>query len=66
MNDIDNLPLSAFMPHHPSDDPHAPFTAKRGKANNNCNKKIELFEVVEALETAVSYTHLTLPTNLRV
>ena len=51
MNDIDKLPLSAFMPHHPSDDPHAPFTAKRGKANNNCNKKIKLFEVVEALET---------------
>ena len=51
MNDIDNLPLSAFMPHHPSDNPHAPFTAKRGKANNNCNKKIELFEVIEAIET---------------
>ena len=39
MKDIDNLPLSAFMPHHPSDDPHAPFTAKAGKKNNNCNKK---------------------------
>ncbi len=51
MKDIDNLPLSAFMPHHPSDDPHAPFTAKAGKKNNNCNKKIKLFEVVEALET---------------
>ena len=41
MKDIDNLPLSAFMPHHPSDDPHAPFTAKAGKKNNNCNKKIQ-------------------------
>ena len=51
MNDIDNLPLSAFMPHHPSDNPHAPFTAKAGKTNKNYNKKIELFEVVEALET---------------
>jgi metal-sulfur cluster biosynthetic enzyme len=51
MKDIDNLPLSAFMPHHPSDDPHAPFTAKAGKKNNNCNKKIQLFEVVDALET---------------
>ena len=51
MKDIDNLQLSAFMPHHPSDDPHAPFTAKAGKKNNNCNKKIQLFEVVDALET---------------
>ena len=51
MKDIDNLPLSAFMPHHPSDDHHAPFTAKAGKKNNNCNKKIQLFEVVDALET---------------
>jgi FeS assembly SUF system protein len=51
MKDIDNLPLSAFMPHHPSDNPHAPFTAKAGKKNNNCNKKIQLFEVVDALET---------------
>ena len=51
MKDIDNLPLSAFMPHHPSGNPHAPFTAKAGKKNNNCNKKIQLFEVVDALET---------------
>jgi len=51
MNDIDNLPLSAFMPHHPSDNPHAPFTAKAGKKNNNCIKKIQLLEVVDALET---------------
>ena len=51
MNDIDNLPLSAFMPHHPSDNPHAPFTAKAGKKNNNCNKKIELDTIISALET---------------
>ena len=51
MNDIDNLPLSAFMPHHPSDDPHAPFTAKAGKKNNNCEKKIELDSIISALET---------------
>ena len=51
MNDIDNLPLSAFMPHHPSDNPHAPFTAKAGKKNNNCNKKIELDSIISALET---------------
>ena len=51
MNDIDNLPLSAFMPHHPSDNPHAPFTAKAGKKYNNCNKKIELDSIISALET---------------
>ena len=51
MNDIDNLPLSAFMPHHPSDNPHAPFTAKAGKKNNNCEKKIELDSIISALET---------------
>ena len=51
MNDLDNLPLSAFMPHHPSDNPHAPFTAKAGKKNNNCNKKIELDSIISALET---------------
>ena len=51
MNDIDNLPLSAFMPRHPSDNPHAPFTAKAGKKNNNCNKKIELDSIISALET---------------
>ena len=51
MKDIDNLPLSAFMPHHPSDNPHAPFTAKAGKKNNNCNKKIELDSIISALET---------------
>ena len=51
MNDTDNLPLSAFMPHHPSDDPHTPFTAKAGKKNNNCNKKIELDDIISSLET---------------
>ena len=51
MNDIDNLPLSAFMPHHPSDDPHAPFIAKAGKKNNNCDKKIELVNIISAIET---------------
>ena len=51
MNDIDNLPLSAFMPHHPSNDPHAPFTAKAGKKNNNCNKKIVLDDIISSLET---------------
>ena len=67
MSDSENLPLSAFMPHHPSSDPHAPFTAKAGKKNNICARKIELSEVIKCIETiydpeTVSYTHLTLPT----
>ena len=31
MNSDDKLPLSAFMPNHPSLDPHAPFIATAGK-----------------------------------
>ena len=51
MSDSENLPLSAFMPHHPSSDPHAPFTAKAGKKNNTCTRKIELLEVIKCIET---------------
>ena len=51
MSDSENLPLSAFMPHHPSSDPHAPFTAKAGKKNNACSRKIELSEVIKFIET---------------
>ena len=51
MSDSENLPLSAFMPHHPSSDPHAPFTAKAGKENNKCTRKIELSEVKKCIET---------------
>ena len=51
MSDSKNLPLSAFMPHHPSSDPHAPFTAKAGKKNNICTRKIELLEVIKCIET---------------
>ena len=51
MDQTKKLPLSAFMPQHPSSNPHAPFTATAGKKNNDCKKKIELFEVIEALET---------------
>ena len=51
MSDSENLPLSAFMPHHPSSDPHAPFTAKAGKKNNICARKIELSEVKKCIET---------------
>ena len=51
MGDSENLPLSAFMPHHPSSDPHATFTAKAGKKNNICARKIELSEVKKCIET---------------
>ena len=51
MSDSENLPLSAFMPHHPSSDSHAPFTAKAGKKNNICARKIELSEVIKCIET---------------
>ena len=51
MSDSENLPLSAFMPHHPSSDPHAPFTAKAGKKNNICARKIEISEVIKCIET---------------
>ena len=51
MNSDDKLPLSAFMPHHPSTDPHAPFIAKAGKKNNISTKLINKSEVVESLKT---------------
>ena len=51
MSNSENLPLSAFMPHHPSSDPHTPFTAKAGKKNNACSRKINLSEVVKCIET---------------
>ena len=51
MDDSENLPLSAFMPHHPSSDPHVPFTAKAGKKNNSCVRKIERSEVINFIET---------------
>ena len=51
MSDIEKLPLSAFMPHHPSSDPHVPFTAKAGKKNNSFVRKIEHSEVINFIET---------------
>ena len=50
MNNNDNLPLSAFMPHNFSSDSVAPFTAKAGKQNQKCNKKIEKLEIIEAVK----------------
>ena len=51
MNSDDKLPLSAFMPHHPSSDPYAPFIAKAGKKNNRSIKLINKIEIVESLKT---------------
>ena len=51
MKDSEKLPLSAIMPNHPSSDPHAPFTAKAGKKNNICARRIELSEVIKCIET---------------
>ena len=51
MNSDDKLPLSAFMPHHPSSDPHAPFIATAGKKNNSSTRIIEKSEIVESLKT---------------
>ena len=51
MNSNDELPLSAFMPHHPSSDPHAPFIAKAGKKNNRPSRLINKSEIVESLKT---------------
>ena len=56
MNETEKLPLSAFMPHHPSSNPHAPFTATAGKKNKDLKKKIELSQVISALETCLLYT----------
>ena len=51
MSNSARLPLSAFMPHYPCSDPHAPFIAKEGKKNNACNREIELSEVLNFIET---------------
>ena len=51
MNSDDKLPLSAFMPNHPSLDPHAPFIATAGKKNISSTRIIEKSEIVECLKT---------------
>ena len=51
MNSDDKLPLSAFMPHHPSLDPHAPFIATAGKKNISSTRIVEKSEIVESLKT---------------
>ena len=51
MNNDDKLPLSAFMPHHPSSNPHAPFIATAGKKNTRPTRLIDKNEIVENLKT---------------
>ena len=51
MNSDDKLPLSAFMPHHPCSNPHAPFIATAGKKNNRPTRLINKSEIVESLKT---------------
>ncbi len=51
MNSDEKLQLSAFMPNHPSLDPHAPFIATAGKKNNSPTRIIEKSQIVESLKT---------------
>ena len=51
MNDDDKLPLSAFMPHQRSSDPHAPFIATASKKNNKSTRLINKSEIVDSLKT---------------
>ena len=51
MNSDDKLPLSAFMPHHPSSDSHTPFIATAGKKNDKPTRLIDKKEIEESLKT---------------
>jgi len=51
MNDIDQLPLSAFMPGNSVSSPGKPFIANAGKKNDNCKSQIQLNQVIEYLQT---------------
>ena len=51
MNSDEKLPLSAFMPHHPSSVPNAPFIATAGKKNNISTRLIDKSEIIESLKT---------------
>ncbi len=50
MNSDEKLPLSAFMPHHSSSDPNAPFIATAGKKNIS-PRLIDKSEIIESLKT---------------
>ncbi len=51
MNSDEKLPLSAFMPHHPSSDQNASFIATAGKKNNISIRLIDKSEIIESLKT---------------
>ena len=51
MNDIDQLPLSAFMPGNTLSSTGKPFIANAGKKNDNCKSQIQLNQVIEYLQT---------------
>ena len=51
MNRYDKLPLSAFMPNHPSLDAHVSFIATAGKKNNSSTRIVKKSEIVESLKT---------------
>ena len=51
MNSDDKLPLSAFMPHHSSNDPHETFIATAGNKNNKSTRLIDKSEIVDCLKT---------------
>ncbi len=51
MTDIDQLPLSAFMPDNSVSSPGKPFIANAGKKNDNCKSQIQLNQIIEYLQT---------------
>ena len=51
MNDVEQLPLSAFMPNNPNPSGEHPFIAKAGKKKNSSKSIIELTQIVECLES---------------
>ena len=51
MNDVEQLPLSAFMPNNSNSNGEHPFIAKAGKKKNSSKSTIELTQIVECLES---------------
>ena len=51
MNSDDKLPLSAFMPNHPSSDSLAPFIATAGNKIEVYSRIIDESEIIECLKT---------------
>ena len=51
MNDVEQLPLSAFMPNNSNPNGEHPFLAKAGKKKNGSKSTIKLTQIIECLET---------------